>query len=217
MSHSLYTISETFSHRPELRNQWKQLSRTTYEGSANIPESCNLLISKNEWINYLKNNHYIDFGIFILYPNNDMDYIGFKYDSKYNRYVVGKYIVKNNIISSFKTMGTDKGYTYQDVININKILWPEIPSKFRESGLKILFDPYTTFQILTNRNICVETIKNYAREMVLDQFEEIIDRLEGTNSLRLYIVMNDYYLFGSVPKVTREHRINNIRMEILSW
>ena len=218
MSHPLYTISETFSHRPELRTQWKQLSRITYEGSANIPESCNLLISKNEWLDYLKNYSDDHFGIFILDPNNGMTSLSFNYRPKNNKYTVTKYHIKNNIM----TRTDSKDYTYEDIINRYENLWPEIPINFRTSQSKVILDIYSTFQILTNRNTCVETIKDYAKEMVLDQFEETIDYLRGNTlfglrTFGLYLAMNHYLLFGNNRYISNIDKINDIRMEILSW
>jgi hypothetical protein len=212
---NLYSISEAFSKYHELSSQWLQLGHSPYQ--TNIQSACELKISRNEFINYLENNSPKYFYIFKTcnsdfkeslnlsiitheYNPNMQLYKIIAYETDFNRkYEVSEKLLNdgsvyrnihifNNLIPKSLLI---KNYQQEDTIYLPKP-YSMLPYNFRDSNCKIIFDVYTTYQILTNRESCVNIIKDYAKQITLQQFNEMIDKLHNTNyaSYTLYLQLN---------------------------
>jgi hypothetical protein len=224
-NNNLYPISQAFSKYPNLSAQWLLLGNIPYQ--TNILSVCQLNISKDEFLNYLSTTP--EFVCIIITCDNDsLQAISHMYLPKINKYTTvlnetfhtNKKSIDN---SEERIIDFPKKYTKEQLIkqyknnNIRPFSILQIAKSFRDSECNILFDVYTTYNILSMRSYCVNNINNYSKQVTLQQFNEILDDFLGNNfrSYNFYIVMNCESLDISWDKLYGELEMD-IRDKILS-
>jgi hypothetical protein len=202
------------------------VSKSAYKGSMDrySREECIFHISKNEFYNFINNLSPQNFAIFIT-DNTTSDSIRFQtflvMQQRSSKYLVKKeelitYYKKDlSIRLMTKTLDSNKvtipsrNYYWQDVTGtalskrdmISAVFKRKnflfVEDKFDNQGFEITCDVVTIYDIFTNRGACVDAIKNYAKKMTLEIFENDVTRLNEPSlipSLNLYLKTNAFLL-----------------------
>jgi hypothetical protein len=173
-------------------------------------------IKQHEFKNYLasKPNHKV--GIFIMekrHHNTDealMMILSHVRDNQY--FVEWKTIITTiieNEVNSFRIQNMPKDnfkfrYFLKQIMHLEdlrKSLFVSIDVSgnrtnfYEDPGYYIRFDGLTTYNILTNRSSCVEHVKGYAKELVLDMINDDLRKFVVEDNIpaeNLYLYMNGY-------------------------
>jgi hypothetical protein len=198
-------------------------SKSAYKGSKDrySGEECRFPISKKEFENFVIEHNPQQFAIFVKQKIESQNAI--KFDSLIiTKKHTDAYLVKNNVAKSFynkdlsvNQMGTMENYPVtlfkngklrevsgvldkKDVFAIFTTATPWLQvSKFYSPDTEISFDIVTIYEILTNRASCTTIIKNYAKEMTLEIFNNyltLLDQPTSIHALNIYLKTNAYIL-----------------------
>jgi hypothetical protein len=169
--------------------------------------NCQLSISKQEFLNYLKKSTIREFAIFStcdndnlllgshsLLPNGKYQVIFEK--SMHGKVEVGQRRQNFEDDSILQDVYVSKEHSIESIISgyetqINRP-FSLIPRSFTDGQCSVFFDVNTTYQILTSRETCVKAIKHYAKQKILDQFNKYICMFLKINiaSANMYAITN---------------------------
>jgi hypothetical protein len=194
-------------------------SKSNYEASQDryAKEECKLDISKQEFYNFVKRGNLRKFAVFVkgfMPVGISLSFQAFVVTQKEFLYLVKKkhlvtYYKPNLLIEQIMTFPPEvkipMNYNWQDVSGIPLKISDMFLSlfatgaaedpdnKYDISGFTISFDVVTIYQILTDRGSCVSIIKNYAKKLTLEIFDNYIKLLNEPGSiyaLNLYLQTN---------------------------
>jgi hypothetical protein len=176
--HELYDV---FGYNPTIQPLMRKTSKMAYEKSklSLHDVQCQQPISKTEISNFIQNNNYGDIAIF--YP--------YSVYTVYSTYDALKAYMLTNGGGYMATVG-DNSYRGKDVTGVYaevkeakplnyhefvELLSEDSRNQFVEQGA-IFVDPFTTYKILSERQICFDLNKNYSKIQTLKQFDGLVDR-----------------------------------------
>lgn len=167
------------------------ISKSTYKPQLYYEQYCNLEISFNEFINYIKNQQPDTFVI-----------LGTRYDKHNSINTQLLYVEKNenNYYLSLTVISPDgirmNGYEEDKYNKIIKFIMHYYKNKYDTSQYydKLWYDLETAKQIYLQRQNCVLYNKNYGYDMIIKYFDNILDvpDITGINSFLIYY---SFYLF----------------------
>jgi hypothetical protein len=200
--------------------------------------NCQLEISKEEFLKYLKKAPVKHFGIFstcddnsLVAGNHSLSANG-RYSVMFDKTEHGKlsllYALPYEDDSTQVEMYFNKQHTIQSIIDgYEKSLNPPFSFLSAAKPCNIFFDVKTAYQILTSRETCVKAIKDYAKQKVLDQFNKVVNIFLKNNiaSANLYVLVNadsvgvdiDFNHYGNATIDSIKNIASSINDVIKSW
>jgi hypothetical protein len=198
-------------------------SKGIYEASQDryAKEECKLNISMREFYNFVKKGNMQKFAVFVK------GYMPYQISLSFQAFVVTQkqflyFVEKKHRVTSYRdNLSIDQITTMPSAVEITKNnTWKDVSgialnmgemfsalfetgaaeepeNKFDISGFTISFDVITIYKILTDRGSCVSIIKNYAKKLTLEIFDNYIKLLNEPGSiyaLNLYLQTNAFIL-----------------------
>jgi hypothetical protein len=163
------------------------LSKDWYQGDTDryAREECNQPISDSEFIKYFNKEDIVHAVVFKI--SRSLDYFNITILERKNANTVSENI-NMTIYSEAHGMRPRRVF---DKANLSVNLFSDtIPNE------DIIFDIVTMYNILTKRGKCISIIKNYAKKIISNTFEDIINKLFEKN-ISYNIVMLNMYLYGN--------------------
>jgi hypothetical protein len=177
--HELYDV---FGKDPRIQPLMRSTSKLAYEKSklSVLDVQCQQPPPFREILNFVQNNNNNDIAIFETYS---VDKANTEYDVLFSQQSVGldHMVTKgvtmdhgNKNISSFflDVYESEDSTYYQFIESLSKDSNDDAFIKNKT----IFTDPFTTYKILSLREICLELNKNYPKIQTLKQFNDIVDR-----------------------------------------
>jgi hypothetical protein len=213
-----YELYDVFGKHPNIQPLMRPTSKLAYEKSklSLLDVQCQRPISRKEILNFIQNEDDNAIAIFETYPVNSVTE---KFDVLLARTSVGRdYTI---------TKGVSMNYSNEEItsffINVYEAedstydRWIKSLSKDSNhyafiKNKTIFTDPFTTYKILSKRQICVELNKNYPKIQTLKQFDGIVDRYSHVTQIPFL----NAYLAASATVIGIDNiGVGNSALEIL--